>query len=209
MSRVNGFDRIAWFYDSLAALIFFGNIFKAQTRFLPLIPRESNVLILGGGSGRILQTLFRLDPQAKVWYVEASSAMIRQSIRRAGPNRNIHFIHGTEADVPPDIRFDAVIAPFFFDLFEEPYLSGLIKNLLKVSSINSIWLVTDFVDHAAWHRSFLTLMYSFFNIACGVKPRKLPGWVKILEANGLKLKQRKLYYGRFISANVYSVATHA
>jgi tRNA (cmo5U34)-methyltransferase len=208
MSRLDGFNRIAWLYDSLAAIIFFGNIFKSQTHFLPLIPPQSNVLILGGGSGRILQALFRVNPAVKIWYVEASSSMIRQSIRRVGLNSNIQFIHGTEADVPRDIRFDAVIAPFFFDLFEEPYLSGLVHRLLKVTNINSIWLVTDFVDHAVWHRPFLNLMYRFFNIMCGVAPRKLPDWDKALEANGLNLQQSKSFYAGFISANVYSVVTH-
>jgi ubiquinone/menaquinone biosynthesis C-methylase UbiE len=209
MSRIDGFNRIAPFYDILATLIFFGRIFRSQIHFLPLIPPGSNVLILGGGSGRILRALLVMNPGVKVWYLEASSAMISQASRRVGVQPEITFIHGTENDLPQNISFDAVIAPFFFDLFQGPDLSGVVNRLLDISSINSLWLVTDFVNHAAWHRPLLLLMYRAFNIMCGVTARRLPDWEEMLESNGLQLHKKKSFCAGFILTKAYRVVTHS
>lgn len=207
MARLNRFDRIAAFYDALAGMVFFGQILRSQTVFLNRIAPGSRILILGGGTGRILEPLLKQDPGVKVWYVEASAVMLAKSIKRAKGAPGIKFLHGTEADFPMDIRFDVIILPFFLDMFQKPELSEVIARLMRASHRESIWLVTDFVNKSWWHRVFLFVMYRFFNAVCGVQARELSPWQALLRASRLRLVDRRQFYADFIHSNYYSVGT--
>lgn len=202
VKKLNTFDPIADFYDPLADIIFLGRVFQAQTRYLDRIKPGSKVLILGGGTGRILVPLFKRQPDARVWYVEASAAMLKKSRDRLTGQEKVVFIHGTEESLP-DQRFDVIILPFFLDMFEEPDLSDLCSKLLRTSKAGAVWLVSDFVDSRRWYRIVLFVMYRFFNLLCQVKPHRLPPWKQMLRASvGLPLEETS-YYGGFISADLY------
>ena len=179
LQRLNTFDPIAGFYDALADTFFLGRIFRAQTRYFDYIKPGSKVLILGGGTGRILGPLYRQQPGIKVCYIEASAAMLRKSRERLTGREEVFFIHGTEEALPNE-RFDVIILPFFVDMFEEPDLMDLCTKLISTSTGEAVWLVSDFVDSRLWQRSVLFVMYRFFNLLCKVKPRRLPPWKKLL-----------------------------
>jgi tRNA (cmo5U34)-methyltransferase len=206
VERLNAFDPIASVYDALADTFFLGRIFQAQTRYLDQIKPGSTVLILGGGTGRILVPLLRQQPEVKVWYVEASAAMLKKSRDRLTGQREVIFIHGTEADLP-DQCFDVIILPFFLDMFEEPDLSGLCKKLLRTSKKGAVWLVSDFVDSRPWHRLVLFVMYRFFNLLCKIKPRRLPPWKRVLRGSVGNNAEETSYFCGFISATIFYVAT--
>jgi tRNA (cmo5U34)-methyltransferase len=202
VERLNAFDPIAGFYDALADTFFLGQIFKAQTHYLNRIKPGAKVLILGGGTGRILVPLFRQQPSAKVWYVEASAEMLKRSRDQLTGREEVVFIHGTEAGLP-DQRFDVIILPFFLDMFEEPDLSHLCFKLLRNSKNGALWLVSDFLDSRWWHRSALFVMYRFFNLLCKVKPRRLPPWEQILGSVVGPHVEETSYFCGFITANIY------
>src|SRR6187402_1340927 len=74
--RMNGFDRLAPVYDKLAGLVFGKAIVDAQLVFLDRVRAGDRILILGGGTGWLLEKLLRKQPVCEVWYVESSSRMI-------------------------------------------------------------------------------------------------------------------------------------
>ncbi len=51
------YNNSAWFYDSLAGLVYGKALVKAQVYLLQYIPADSNILIVGGGTGWILMNL--------------------------------------------------------------------------------------------------------------------------------------------------------
>ena len=96
----NGFDRLAPIYDPLARMIYGKSIVQAQTSFLSIIPPFSKVLILGGGTGWLLTELLRGHPTCEVWYIESSANMLSMTIKKNGHPGRVHFILGTEKDIP-------------------------------------------------------------------------------------------------------------
>src|SRR5689334_9161862 len=100
------FDRVAWVYDAMAGVVFGKSIFASQSHFLDRIPDDANVLILGGGTGKILKRLFSIKPRCHVWYIEASSQMISRARRNVHKPSDILFVHGTEDAIPNAVQFD-------------------------------------------------------------------------------------------------------
>ncbi|HEY9047693.1 MAG TPA: class I SAM-dependent methyltransferase, partial [Ohtaekwangia sp.] len=69
------FDSIAPVYDMLSRIVFGRSMVKSQRHFLKYIPAEASVLILGGGTGWIIQELFAVNNTCTIVYVEASQKM--------------------------------------------------------------------------------------------------------------------------------------
>src|SRR5688572_10145370 len=112
-STLNRFNRVAGVYDILARMVFGRSIQQAQLHFLNELPTQGNILILGGGTGWILKSILKVRPLITIWFVEASDAMIAKAKQQAGNDEaRIHFIHGTEETLVPEVQFDAVLANF-------------------------------------------------------------------------------------------------
>jgi len=56
------YDNASWFYERLSKLVFADTQVSAQEHFLNLILPESNILIVGGGTGQILESITELYP---------------------------------------------------------------------------------------------------------------------------------------------------
>lgn len=196
-----GFDYIAPVYDGLAALVFGNRLRRAQEYFLPEITTASHVLIMGGGTGHILQTLAGLNRAMEIYYVEASARMLHRARRRATHPLTIHWIQGTQDDIPAGLSFDVIITPFFLDMFDHE-LPVVMNRLEQHTHADTRWLATDFVQHRWWHGLMLRVMYIFFGWTTGLSTRRLPAWEQYFKLHWREMG-RAWYYGRFITTIQY------
>ena len=206
--KLNGFDWIAPAYDRLAGLVFGKSIRNAQLYFLSDIPKGSNVLILGGGTGWLLAELLKVNPDCNVWYIEASRKMLKRTQKKVAilPTTCVHYIHGTEAFLPQDIRFNAVITNFYLDLFSSVSLHKVLNHIMKSMLPHGVFLISDFTNTNVWrHRVLLVIMYRFFRLVCGIESTHLPDWQNQLKNVGLEEVKSKLFYGGFIKSSVYRI----
>ncbi len=200
---LNRFNWIAPYYDSLAKLIFGKSIFKAQTCHLKSIPAHARVLVLGGGSGKWLNELLQTNHTCKIWYVEASSAMLERAKANIANASQVSFIHGTERNLP-ELQFDVVITHFFLDLFNNLQLDSLIHLVEGNSTVSLLWIVSDFEKSRWWHKMLLKLMFLFFNISGTMENRKLPDWNAILKSHQFTISETKALCGDFIQCRLYT-----
>jgi tRNA (cmo5U34)-methyltransferase len=206
--QLGGFDAIAPIYDTLATMVFGRSIRNSQLFYLNEIPKGGRVLILGGGTGWLLADILRSNPGCEIWYVEASSRMIditRSSIDKI-PQARVHFIHGTQAQLPLHLMVDVVIANFYFDLFSMSSLEPLLKQLHSIILPNGRLLVADFVKNNLWWQSaLLSAMYVFFRGICKIEASNLPDWQRLLVNYKFEHKCSSGFYGNFIRSVVYEV----
>jgi tRNA (cmo5U34)-methyltransferase len=201
---MNNFDSVAGFYDRLSTLVFGKAMRRAQTAHLHDIPRGSNVLILGGGTGWLLSELAAVNPTCKIWYIDASSKMISLSKKRMrNSTQKIVFIHGTEESIPVGITFDTVITHFYLDLFPQDACIRVIHKIRSTIRTNGQWLVSDFIHTTWWHGVMLRMMYGFFKLMCGIEGSSLPPWKNLLEENGFKELKASEFFGGFIKSAVF------
>ena len=204
MSGLNGFDRIAPFYDSLQRMVFGRALVESQRAFLDAIPDDSNVLILGGGSGELMKRLLELKGGCHLWYVEASAKMLAMARERM-EGHHVHFIHGTEASIPADVLFDAAITGFFLDVFPDDKVALVARTMDRHLRRSAVWLITDFLATGKWwQRVLLWTMYKFFIITSGIEARRLPNWEKLVAENGFAQMRSKSFFHGFIKSSVWT-----
>jgi len=200
--RLNTFNVIAPFYDLLGTLVFWGSLHRSQLTFIGELRGSKAILILGGGTGRILPLVLDNAPQATIVFIDASAEMIARAKQRVSPTTHIRFVHGTEEYIPDDVYFDAVITNFYFDLFPEPELLQVLSVIKSRLSRKALWLVTDFVAVKPWHNFMLQLMYLMFRRIGSVENSRLPDWATALKVSGFEVKSVRYFCAGFIRSSV-------
>ncbi len=207
----SGFDVVAPFYDRLAKLVFSDAQQQAQLYLLPFIPQQARVLIIGGGSGWILEQVLKYSQASHILYLEASPKMLRlaeQQCRKASmaSETTIELRLGTEAGIHHHETFDVVFTPFLLDLFPEQRLRQLMQKLNAALSEGGIWLFADFLlkdTSPLWQRMLVKSMYLFFGVLSGVQAQKLPDYHKLFKELGLEEITSKSFFHNMIESKVY------
>ena len=193
------FNRIASFYDLLKKIVFQSSLDKASFSFLEDIPENSQILILGGGSGALLSYLKKSQ---KVIYIEKSSAMIELAAKRKF-NCSVEFVEADIMEYKFNANFDAVITPFILDCFSVTSLLVLMDELKHQLKNNGLWLQADFYPQNKFHKFFIKVMYVFFWISAGLRIKAVPDFEKHFKKGELQLIKKVSFKRGFIQSRLY------
>ncbi len=198
------YDNSAPFYDRLSRLIFGRALINAPVHFLPLIPANSSVLIVGGGTGWILEEIARVHPFGlSITYVEISARMTDLSRKRNVAGNHVVFINQPVQDVSLSAQ-DVVITPFLFDNFTEANVPPLFDHIHQQLKPGGIWLNTDFqISGKWWQHVLLKSMLLFFKVLCGVESWRLPDADKQFQLNDYVTTGKQTFYGDFVVTRCY------
>ncbi|MBJ6116965.1 methyltransferase domain-containing protein [Pontibacter sp. BT310] len=203
----SGFDRVASFYDPLAKLVFGSSLQNAQRCLLPFIPSGATILIIGGGSGWLLQQVLEHTSPERIVYLEASEKMLQLAQQQIPAPTIVEFRHGTDSDLHPHERFDIIITPFLLDLFPDERLSRLMQRLYSVLNPGGLWLFADFwpvqQKPLLWQKLLAKSMYLFFGLLSDVQGRKLPDYSRHFDELKLNEQQCAGFYNGFVQSRVY------
>lgn len=205
---LNNYDRIAANYDRLSRLIFGKSIVRAQQALLPFITSHARVLIVGGGTGWILEEIARLYPSGlAIDYVEISSNMLDLARKRDFKGNRITFVHTGIEDYAAPVKYDVIMTPFLFDNFSRERAHEVFEKLDKILKSGALWLFTDFhIDknlNRIWQKALLQSMYIFFKKISHVEADQLPDMPRHFANNDYYLAFETFYFGRFIRSAAY------
>mgnify|MGYP005750290833 CR=1 FL=1 len=208
----SGFDRAAAFYDPLAKLVYGSALKDSQLYLLPFIPDNCRVLIIGGGSGWLLEQLLHTGKQLDILYLEASPKMLQQAKQKYDRFHHHHtckvtFRLGNEQALLPHETFEVVFTPFLLDLFPPQRLQQLMQKLDEALLEDGLWLFADFwpvQNPSIWWQKILSWsMYTFFGVISGVEARRLPDYRYHFEQLGYREVVSRSFYGGFVQAKVW------
>ncbi|MFD2245831.1 class I SAM-dependent methyltransferase [Pontibacter ruber] len=209
----SGFDRVSSFYDPLSRLVFGSALELAQLALLPFVPAKARMLLIGGGSGWLLEQLLRSGKELQILYLEASPNMLRKAQERTKAsikNTAVEFRLGTEDVLKAHEQFDVVLTPFLLDLFPAPRLHDLMHRLHTALIPGGLWLFADFwpVTSPAplWQHLLLKSMYVFFGVLSDVKATQLPDFKAQFDRLYLQEVYAASFYGGMVQAKVYRKA---
>ena len=196
--RSDDYRWLAWMYDSLADLVFGGEILRAQRALLTsnvaCLSQSKCILWIGGGTGRVLNELLSLAPHAHVIYVEPSAQMLARAINNVDPRstHRVRWVHRdhrwlweprAEADLE---RIDVMITAFFLDVLPEEECRAL---ALHASPRVRSWLFADFIpQRRRWAQALIAFMYLCFTIVTRIKQRKMLDLLGVLRREGWRTR---------------------
>jgi len=199
------FNNSAWFYDTLARLVYGKALVQAQVYLLNFIPEQANVLIVGGGTGWVLDELTKLHPSGlAIIYVEISENMMALSQKRNTGGNKVVFINDAieKVDLPND--FTIVLTPFLLDNFTDENLDKIFRSINRTLRPGGIWLNASFqLTGKWWQWILLKSMFVFFKMICGIEASKLPDITTRFDTNGYALINQEGFFGDFMRAAAY------
>ena len=199
----NDFNKVANVYDALVKLVFGKKLAIAQQTWLPEIQEGSRVLVMGGGTGKILEWLFETHNELNVVYVEAAEKMLEQTQKRQFPKAQVELILGTESDIPSG-SYDYIITNFFLDVFKPQKLESICQQLHSVLKTGGHLICTDFRETGKFrHQLTIALMHWFFRAVSGLESSKLQDLQAQLANTGFRLKDEKQYSGGLVFSGLY------
>ncbi|MDP4664145.1 MAG: class I SAM-dependent methyltransferase [Salibacteraceae bacterium] len=212
-SRIgNGFNLLAPIYDGVVFL-FFGKAFsQLQQQLFSDLASAEKCLIVGGGSGEVLENAIAQNLASHYYYAELSDGMIEKTknrISRLNHSSSIEFSNDWTSW--KEQSFDVIILPFVLDCYAETELQPLLAKLVSCLSPKGKILFIDFNQEADFgyqahfaKAGFITLLYAFFNIATGISAKKLPAFNQLFIAQGLIAERRILIKKGWIQAVCWS-----
>jgi len=203
----NDYNGIAGSYDRLSRIVFQKSIIKTQVYLIQFITNNDKVLLVGGGTGWILEEISKLKKQnISVVYIEKSSAMIELAKKRHYKNVRVEFVHKAIEQYNSTEQFDIILTPFLFDNFLKDKIQIVFAKLDVLLKKNGIWLYADFVNDKtnkkAWQQFLLKSMYLFFRLTTDIETQELID-MRPYFTKGYELLTQQFYYRRFIQAIAY------
>lgn len=204
----NNYDKIANCYDRFSRMIFFKSQVNAQVHQLHYIPEKARVLIVGGGTGWILEEIAKIHPSGlQLVYVEISAKMMELSKHRDTARNTVEFVNEGIEEFAEHITFDVICTPFLFDNFSKERATMVFQQLNGMLKDKGLWLHNDFSLEAGkgkwWKSLFLTMMYQFFRFFGNVEATALENMNPYFKEKGYQLLEEKYYYREFIQSVVY------
>jgi ubiquinone/menaquinone biosynthesis C-methylase UbiE len=168
------YDKIARIYDFISRAIFGKALVNAQVCLLKYIPANSRVLIVGGGTGWILEEIAKIHAGLTIDYVESSQKMIALSEKRNDGRNQVNFIHVAAENHTTEQRYDVLLTTFLFDNFKADKIQVIFTKLNGLLKKDELWLYADFVDNGRlWQKIVLKTMYLFFRITTRIETQQL------------------------------------
>lgn len=204
---MRNYDLIAGFYDTLSGIVFRGKILCAQQHYLSLIKTNNRVLIIGGGTGQVLENFNYIGFPLTIDFVEPSGRMIKKARQRQSKldRLNLNFIQEKFENIKFEKKYDFVCCFFFLDLFDEPGLKEVVQKVETIMTDTGYLLVSDFqVKKNIWWQKWLSaIMHSFFKLTTKLESKSLKDINGHLTALGFRRTEIAEFFYEFIFSAVY------
>ena len=181
---------------------------KAQQYLATSIPPYARVLIVGGGTGWVLEEIAKVYHSGLyITYIDSSPKMIALAKKRNAVENMVTFIAAPiETIVADDVYdvYDVVFTPFLFDNFTDDSLRKIFSLIDKRLVKDGSWLYCDFQNtDVFWQKALLKVMYFFFRTICGIAANELPDAVGCFASYGYQVKEQKTFMSNFVVSSIY------
>ncbi|MCB9263307.1 MAG: class I SAM-dependent methyltransferase [Flavobacteriales bacterium] len=175
----------------------------ASTHHFDWIKPTDNVLIVGGGTGKILPYL---SSKNIIDYVEKSPKMISIA-KKKSIGKNVAFHTMDFRNFTSQKQYEVVVSNFFLDLFTPQEIAQFAKQIHSILAPKGIWLVADFSAtnqlKTIKQKCLLKATIIFFNIFARHKLNQVFDIQKIVQHSDFKvIKTTKLNNG-MVFASVF------
>ncbi len=193
-------NRLARLYRWMELVSFGPWLSWCRCAFLGELGGCRRALVLGEGDGRFAARLLRSNSQVEIDAVDASAAMLRALVRRAGPHADRLAVHCGDVRLwkPARPPYDLIVTHFFLDFLTGEEVQALAARLHGAVTPSSMWLVSEFAVPEGWFgrlvaRPVVRGLYWAFGWLTGLTVRNLPDHSAALRRSGFTLAKRRVW----------------
>jgi hypothetical protein len=223
------FNRLARLYFWMETASFGPWLSRTRCAFLADLRHCRRALALGDGDGRFTARLLAVNSEIEIEAVDASQAMLRELVRRAGRHAGRVRTHcadvrewvashalpsagsrttGAQAGVK---AYDLVVSHFFLDCLTTAEVRVLAASLRGLVSPSAIWLISEFAEPPNWvgrfvARPLVAFLYWAFGRLTGLVVRTLPDYHAALTESGFCLEKRRSSLGGLLVSEFWRFA---
>jgi SAM-dependent methyltransferase len=215
MNAAPNFNRLARLYRWMEFFSFGPWLALTRRTYIARLDRARRALVLGDGDGRFTARLLRANPAVLIDAVDASAAMLRALMRRAGPDADrlqAHLADLRSWEIPASIAqppCDLIATHFFLDCLtteEVRLLAGMLRSAVCPSAL---WVVSEFAVPEGWFgrwiaRPLVAALYASFGWLTGLDVHSLPNHPAALREAGFVLVERRSRLGGLLIAELWS-----
>jgi ubiquinone/menaquinone biosynthesis C-methylase UbiE len=204
----NNYDTIANYYDRIHHLFYGQAEISAQVELLDYVRPGDRLLIVGGGTGWILEKIGSIFPSGlEITYVESSVRMMELTKTRNWGGNRVQLVTSVVEEWKGEREYDCILTGFFFDNFKEVHAAQIVHQLSGYLKSGGYWLEVDFYyprrRGKLWKAILLYSMYLSARLICGVEAKRLPDMERIFTEEGYRVLYTTFHYQRFIRSMVY------
>ena len=195
----NDFNWIAPFYDKLQRIVFGDSLSRSATFYFDKITSDHKVLILGGGTGKIIE---KIDRGAEITFLDKSSVMMEKASLQKHPG--LDLVAADFLKWKASRQFDFVVCPFFLDVFNRHHLSLALGKIHALLKRDGKLLVSDFQETGkTGHSILLRIMFLFFRVTVSLESKKLLSILMEVENQGFLIEETKEFESGFVFTSVF------
>lgn len=205
------FDRLAWVYRWMEYASFGPLLWWCRRAFLDELTSCRKAAVFGDGDGRFTARLLTANATIEVDAVDASEAMLRSLMRRAGGNVGRVRTHCTDARAwrPASPPYDLIVTHFFLDCLTTNEARALAVTMRSSVAPGARWIISEFAEpdsrlrHAAAH-AIVWLLYRAFGLLTGLGVRTLPDHRVALRDAGFALEKSRTRLGGLLVSELWT-----
>lgn len=212
-------DALAPYYQTLEYLSFGARLDRSRFLFLREVSRAEHAIICGGGDGRFLARLLRVNPGVVVDFVDLSTKMLEIAERRIaamGPSsRNrVRFCAGDLHHFSPrPCGYDLIVTNFFLDCFSESEVAAIVTRLAGSATPGAHWVLSDFrcaesLLGRLWTAAVIRLLYAAFRVTTGLRLTRLPNYTAALARTGFMPRSEIMALGGLLYSSLWRLPLH-
>lgn len=211
-------DQIAPYYEILEHFLFGRLLEHRRFAFLGEIRTSRKALVCGGGDGRFLARLLRVNARVDVDFVDLSATMVELAERRVtGMGRTfrerVRFHAGDVRSFAPRAdSYDLIVTHYFLDCFSNQELEDVVCLLARWGVPQARWIVSDFSEAnrpigRLWTRGVISGLYSAFRFTTGLKVTRLPEYKAALARRGYFLRFEEYALAGLLHSSLWEAET--
>jgi ubiquinone/menaquinone biosynthesis C-methylase UbiE len=209
-------DRIAPYYEVLEHLSFGKRLEQRRFAFLGEMRTSQTAIVCGGGDGRFLARLLRINSRLEVDYIELSRKMIELAERRVTGmgqtfRERVRFVAGDVRECPLRLDgYDLIVTHFFLDCFSESEVADVVSRLAQCATPGALWVLSEFREAEGaiariWTRGVIRSLYLAFRFTTGLQVTRLPDHVGALSAEGFCARREERALGGLLYSSVWQL----
>ena len=205
------FDRLSGFYRWMELATFGPWLQWCRCAWIHRLGGCRRALVLGDGDGRFSARLLQTNPDVTIEAVDASPAMLRALLRRAGPRAARVTAHTADARLwkPTRQPYDLVVTHFFLDCLTTEEVRAMARTVRASVCDDAVWVVSEFAIPEGRYgrivaRPLIATLYRAFGWLTGLAVRTLPEYADALGDAGFRLENRRTWLGGLLTSEIWS-----